>query len=849
MEEDEERSGVVAPREDDHSNEDKLDQSLVEPLDSQVSEDVGVVVLPEMDDSELVNGFPIDAVEEEVALASEEGAPTVAAAEEVVSAEEVETEVEAMGTEAEAVETEAEAMGTEAEAVETEAEAVETEAEAMETEAEAVETEAEAADANGSGGKRKRGRPAKGQAKSPSSAKRKEKEKGEEDVCFICFDGGNLVLCDRRGCPKAYHPSCVNRDEAFFRSKGRWNCGWHICSNCEKGARFMCYTCTYSLCKGCMKESEFFCIRGNRGLCETCMRTVTLIEKSEHENKEMAQIDFNDKNSWEYLFKEYWMDLKGKLLLTSDEIAQAKNPLKGSGMPVQKEESSDELYDGNGDRDSHSDSSAGHTEVINPKKRKLKKRSKAIKGDSVSNDLRKVGTKGKATSNENEWASKELLDLVAHMKNGDTSMLSQFDVQALLLEYIKQNSLRDPRRKSQIVCDTRLEKLFGKPRVGHFEMLKLIELHFLVKEETLADDIQEDVSKESNQLDADANNDALPKVGTDKRRKTKKRGERAFQTNLDDYAAVDVHNINLLYLRRNLMEDLLEDGEKFHDKVVGSFVRIRISGAAQKQDMYRLVQVVGTRKAQEPYKTGKRSTDVLLEILNLNKTEAITIDIISNQAFTEDECKRLRQSIKCGLIGRMTVGEVQDKALALQEVRVKDWLETEKARLSHLRDRASETGRRKELRECVEKLELLNKTEERQRRLQEIPEVHDDPNMDPNHESEEDEGEQDDKKQDYFNRQREAGLSRKVREPISPGKGSPVAVTWSGARKSPSATWESSRNVPAKGAWEKGGSGDRTVDSLRSEGTDPHQSDSWGSIRTNHIQLVQTLVLGVVKMF
>ncbi|KAM1793777.1 hypothetical protein ACFX11_034326 [Malus domestica] len=33
-------------------------------------------------------------------------------------------------------------------------------------------------------------------------------------------------LCDRRGCPKAYHPSCVNCDEAFFRAKGRWNCGF-----------------------------------------------------------------------------------------------------------------------------------------------------------------------------------------------------------------------------------------------------------------------------------------------------------------------------------------------------------------------------------------------------------------------------------------------------------------------------------------------------------------------------------------------------------------------------------------------------------------------------------------------
>lgn len=44
---------------------------------------------------------------------------------------------------------------------------------------------------------------------------------------------------------------------------------------------------------------------------------------------------------------------------------------------------------------------------------------------------------------------------------------------------------------------------------------------------------------------------------------------------------------------------------------------------------------IGTCKAAEPYKVGKRMTDTLLEILNLNKTEIISIDIISNQEFTE----------------------------------------------------------------------------------------------------------------------------------------------------------------------------------------------------------------------
>lgn len=52
------------------------------------------------------------------------------------------------------------------------------------------------------------------------------------------------------------------------------------------------------------------------------------------------------------------------------------------------------------------------------------------------------------------------------------------------------------------------------------------------------------------------------------------------------------------------------------------------------------------------------------------------------------------------------------------------------------------------LRECVEKIQLLKTPEERQRRLREIPEVHSDPKMDPDYESEENAGESsEDKKQ------------------------------------------------------------------------------------------------------
>lgn len=299
-----------------------------------------------------------------------------------------------------------------------------------------------------------------------------------------------------------------------------------------------------------------------------------------------AQVDFNDRSSWEYLFKDYYTELKAKLSLTSDEIAEAKNPWKGADMSGSRKIDSPE-------GGSASDDSVENSETIRPKRRKLRRQSKSKKEELVDAGAAS-GDKAASSSDNSEWASRELLEFVSHMKNGDTSVLSQFDVQALLLEYIKRNKLRDPRRKSQIVCDSRLENLFGKPRVGHFEMLKLLESHFFVRDEH-NDDLQGSVvDTENEQLDIDTSPETLTKGAKDKKRKSRKKGDnRGPQSNLDDYAAIDMHNIGLIYLRRKLMEDLLEDDETFSEKVVGTFVRIRISGSNQKQDLYRLVQVIG----------------------------------------------------------------------------------------------------------------------------------------------------------------------------------------------------------------------------------------------------------------
>jgi hypothetical protein len=44
---------------------------------------------------------------------------------------------------------------------------------------------------------------------------------------------------------------------------------------------------------------------------------------------------------------------------------------------------------------------------------------------------------------------------------------------------------------------------------------------------------------------------------------------------------------------------------------------------------------IGTSKVAEPYKIGERTTDVMLEILNLDKKDVISIGEISNQEFSE----------------------------------------------------------------------------------------------------------------------------------------------------------------------------------------------------------------------
>lgn len=302
-------------------------------------------------------------------------------------------------------------------------------------------------------------------------------------------------------------------------------------------------------------------------------------------------MDFDDKLSWEYLFKVYWVYLKGKLSLTLNELTEAKNPWKEASTISSSLPSNSIHNKANDLRSITSPTSVGNSDQNESKRRKIDDQIIILDKETVNMEKAENEKLGSATViGCNNWATKDLLDFVAHMKNGNTSVLSRLDVKALLKEYINSNNLRDPEKKNQIICDSRLMSLFGKPRVGHIQMSKLLEGHFFVKENLPKTWVKRTTAHD----DADWTGDNVLKVAKDKKRRNRTKGEdRALQNKLDDFAAVDVYNMNLIYLRRDLMVNLLDDSENFHGKVVGSTVRIRILGSDLQHDMYRLVQVVG----------------------------------------------------------------------------------------------------------------------------------------------------------------------------------------------------------------------------------------------------------------
>uniref|UniRef100_A0A3B4E5H3 Histone-lysine N-methyltransferase NSD3 n=1 Tax=Pygocentrus nattereri TaxID=42514 RepID=A0A3B4E5H3_PYGNA len=73
-----------------------------------------------------------------------------------------------------------------------------------------------------------------------------ESRQTHEYYCYCCGEGGELVMCDKKDCPKAYHLLCLNLTKPPY---GRWECPWHQCNLCQRPASAFCHFCPTSFCR------------------------------------------------------------------------------------------------------------------------------------------------------------------------------------------------------------------------------------------------------------------------------------------------------------------------------------------------------------------------------------------------------------------------------------------------------------------------------------------------------------------------------------------------------------------------------------------------------------------------
>ncbi|XP_043918229.1 histone-lysine N-methyltransferase NSD2 [Protopterus annectens] len=127
--------------------------------------------------------------------------------------------------------------------------------------------------------------------------KRRSKSEGKkesEDDCFRCGDGGELVLCDRKSCTKAYHLSCLDRTK---RLHGKWECPWHHCDVCGKPSVAFCQFCPNSFCKEHQEGAIFSSSLDGQMCCSEHDLDMDAAESMETENPVKEKLSSESKKS------------------------------------------------------------------------------------------------------------------------------------------------------------------------------------------------------------------------------------------------------------------------------------------------------------------------------------------------------------------------------------------------------------------------------------------------------------------------------------------------------------------------------------------------------------------------
>ncbi|KAI5614321.1 histone-lysine N-methyltransferase NSD3 isoform X1, partial [Silurus asotus] len=126
--------------------------------------------------------------------------------------------------------------------------------------------------------------------------KLKTESRSHDYYCYCCGEGGELVMCDRKDCPRAYHLLCLNLATPPF---GRWECPWHQCSVCQRPASAFCHFCPASFCQDHEAGQLVLSTQDNRPCCpnhdpEQAPSLPTTVRVKEEEEAEREEEDEGD---------------------------------------------------------------------------------------------------------------------------------------------------------------------------------------------------------------------------------------------------------------------------------------------------------------------------------------------------------------------------------------------------------------------------------------------------------------------------------------------------------------------------------------------------------------------------
>ncbi|CAA3008095.1 zinc finger CCCH domain-containing 44 isoform X1 [Olea europaea subsp. europaea] len=231
---------------------------------------------------------------------------------------------------------------------------------------------------------------------------------------------------------------------------------------------------------------------------------------------------------------------------------------------------------------------------------------------------RKAGRSKSATQKNNKskrmefigWGSRSLIEFLASMVKDTSVTLSQHDVASIVDNYIKEKKLFDPKNKKRLTCDASLQSLFGKKIINKNLIYNLLELHFTEHQHESEEDGNDSEDNEGKTLVAYKRQRKQDAVKYSQKEGKEYGAHRIY------FASIITDNIKLIYLKKSLLFELFGQPESFEEKVIGSFVRVKIDPYDYRQKIsYRLVQVKGIKKDS----IVENNTEIILHVSSLLK--------------------------------------------------------------------------------------------------------------------------------------------------------------------------------------------------------------------------------------